>query len=366
MKKRIAFLAVAVVAGCSATFAGCSSKSVANVIALSSNWYSITNFKGIQPTFVEGNEDSCKETLTYAVTFEAPSAANSTYSVSYNEGTYTTEFYAKTFDSATLTHADFRSAYTEAGSLTVYYYKTVLSIDGVYTFAADGSTKQFGDSITTECYFLPCSNYLRPLYSSLSVKSTTPANYQAGSMDSAYLSIDCDYVNYYSYDGNEVITLKKDNADGATTTEKRGLSASNPLFDTASLNIAIRAMSNLSDSLSQGISLYSPENGVQDFTLSGSSTALGEQESKDITSLLQEKSLFTATEEQTTVPTVAVNVTYGGSLSGVSQTYWYAAIDNKLNNTGRATLLKISTPLSYNLGTLNYVLKEVNGTLWQG
>lgn len=364
MKKRFAFIAAAVV-GCAVLLSGCASSNSVNLVPLNSNWYAITTFKGFQPTFTEEN----KEELVYAVTFTEPQAGNTSYSVKYGDGTYKTEFYTTEFDVSALTYADYKSGYPE--SATVYYYRTELDIPSV-TFTVGGESKTFeGDKRITECYFLSCENYLQPLYSKFSISCTTPANQVADSVENAYKKFDREIVNYYNYSGTEVRSVVTDNLNNEnSSTFTQGISASTSFFDNQSLDIVIRAMSNLSTSLSQSISLYSADAGVYAATLSGTAdNALTDLEKESITKILSDNGLYKAKTdlsegEKDYASTVAVNVTYNGSLTGVSQTYWYAAISNKLNNTSRATMVKLSTPVPYALGTLNFTLSEINGTLW--
>lgn len=373
MKKRIVFFAVAATASLAVVASGCAPSGTANRIALSSNWYSLTTFKGIQPTFTEGKDNFSAEKLTYDITFTAPENGNSSYSVDYAQGTYSTEFFATLFDADRYAYADYREGYPTGDSgLTVYCYKTERLFPSV-TFSYGQESKTFeNDKVTTVCYFLSCGEYLRPLYSSMSVKSATPANYQASSIDDAYRLIDREYINYYNYAGTEVRTEMTDHAEGTDpkiTTQ--GLSAGNTLFDVHSLDVAIRAMSNLSAGLSQSVNLMTPGSGVQGYTLVGSSATLTDGESESVTAILSDHGLYTHKTdleegEKDVADTVAVRVVYNGNLSGVSQTYWYAAIDNKLNNTGRATMLKMSSPVNYNLGTFTYLLSDIESTFWNG
>lgn len=363
MKKRFVFIAAAV-AGCAVLLSGCSSSNSVSLVPLNSNWYAITTFKGFQPTFTEEH----KEEIVYDVKFE-PSAGNSSYSVEYADGTYTTEFYTTEFCVSDFYFPDeFKSGYPE--ELPAYYYKTVLDIPSV-TFTVGGESQTFdGDKQETECYFLACENYLQPLYSKTTIKSTTPANRSASSIGNSYKQFDRIISNFYKYDGSEVYSVIRDNLDTASSTKfTQELDASTSLFDNMTLDVVIRAMSNLSSSLSQTISLYSADAGISGYTLAGSETALTDAESEKITGILSDNGLYThktdlAEGENDVVNTVAVSVTYNGSLPGVSQTYWYAAIDNKLNNTTRATMIKLSVPVPYALGTLNYTLSEVKNTLW--
>ncbi len=372
MKKRILLIAAATAASCAVLLSGCSSSSTSNLIALSSNWYRQTTYKYIQPTFIKDNENFSAEKLTYAVTFTAPTTGNSSYSVEYEDGTYKTEFYATVFDIDTLTCEKYRADYqSAAGSegIAVYYYKTELSIPSV-TFKYKEKTKTFeNESIITECYFLPCADYLRPLYSFQKIKSNVPAIYQANSLESTYHSVDSETYNYYNYKGSAVYSISTDHLNDDEVTENtQKLSTSANIFDNSSLDIAIRAMSNLSSSLSQTVRLFTPESGVQSYSLAGATTPLNNTDSENITALLKTAGLFTDNAEDDIpgeVDTVAVKLTNSNtSMEGVTHTFWYAAIDNKQNNTGRATLLKFTTPLSFGVGTLNYTLSAIESTLW--
>ena len=123
----------------------------------------------------------------------------------------------------------------------------------------------------------------------------------------------------------------------------------------------------LSTSLNQVISIYSPSGKMQHYTFAGSSAALGTDERKSDEDILarDDLKLFVPGDGKS-LNTVCVTATLNASndMSGVSQKYWFTAIDNTKNNTGRATLVKTSAPLPFNLGTLNYSLKDVTSTIY--
>lgn len=367
MKKRFGITAAAALTSCIMIFSGCAgcagcNGQSKNIAALNSNWYANTSYKKIQPAFTEGTEGATKEVLTYKVTFDKSSAGNSKYSVSYADGTYKTEFYAAKFDRETLCAPEFKGEYPV--DLIAYCYKTELDLPSV-TFTVGKESKTCdGEKKVTECWFLSVEDYLQPLYSKVAVKSTTPANLSVDSLAEAYKELDYVYTTYYDYTGNTAKTVINDGKKEET--KKRDLSkAENTLFDVASLDIAVRA-SKLSANLSQVVTLYSPASGAEPHGFSGSDTALGSAE-KDIKTLLAGKDLYKAAKDEDgkekPLGTVAVSVLYGGTLSGVSQTYWFASIDNPVNNTGRATMLRMLTPLPYSLGALDYTLQEITDTV---
>lgn len=371
MKKRFAVTAAVIGASCAIVLSGCAGcagcgQNSKNIASLNSNWYANTNYKKIQPTFTEGNDVLFqKEALEYTVTFNKPASANKTYSVEYSAGTYVTEFYAKAFNKDIYCCEEFKGSYPD--KLTVYYYKTQLDIPTV-TFTMGSETKSFdGDKMTTECFFMPVENYLRPLYSKITVKSTTPAMNQPKDLESAYKELDYEYTTYYNYNCTAVKTIVN---DGKTTNEKVSESvkdAQNSVFDTAALNIVARA-SKLGDSLSQAISLYTPTAGLESFTLANAAAALSDSEKSALQTLLKDNGLYKAEFDgdgkEKGLATNSVNVIYGGQLTGVTQTYWFAAIDNPNNNTGRTTMVKLATPLPFGLGTLNYTLSKINQRIY--
>ena len=366
MKKRFGVAALALAAGVAVIFAGCTgcngcgNNGKANEAAFSSNWYADTNFKYIQPTFTEGNEAfKGAEEITYTVKHDTGSADNKSYSVKYEDGTYTTKFYATKFQK-NLIDDEFKASYPEK-ELTVYCYETTLDVPSV-TFTVGGKTSDpFHNSLSTVSYFMDVNEHLRPLYSEQIVNMVSPAEYQISSLEEAYITVDRTVKTSYNYEGTAAKTVIT--GTGAKEFVTNGLDdTDNSLIDVNGLDIAIRAMQ-LSANLNQIISVYSPSGKMQNYTYSGSSTALGEEERKACEEILAGKELYVSGEGKS-LNTVCVTATLNNDMSGVSQQYWFAAINNAKNNTGRATMVKMSVPLPFSLGTLNYSLKEITSTLY--
>lgn len=386
MKKPFYILAAVLAAGCVIGASGCKS-TTKNLAVLSSNWYSGTGYSGFQPTICKENfenETVGAEKITYTVSHTALEERyqNKYYSVSYGDGsTYKTEFYADKFNVNSYNFPEaYKAGYAEAGEITAYYYKTTLDITSVtYTLKAtknhEEQTETFeGDSIVTECWFLSVKDFLQPLYSIRKVKSVSPNMLQPTSLTdgNAYKKYDRVYENFYTYDGNSVTTVTTDNLDASenSTVEVSLAKVTNSLFDENSLDILARA-TNLSagSSLSQTVSLYMPKSGtVENFNFAGSTASLisGEEELKQLKSTLEtrlgEQGLYIPNDSG--LQTVAVGFHYNSEQSGGSQTYWFTAINDKRNNTGRATMLKLAQPISYNLGTISYTLSSFESTLW--
>lgn len=381
MKKTLAIAGTAALASILAvTAAGCSTSS-RNLASLSSNWYYNSSFKKIQPTFTE----EAAEILTYTVT-QAEKSTNKTYSVEYADGAYATEFYAKKVTAAELvqiTTDDWRNGYTNAlgndGYMYLYYYATKLSIPSV-TYKLGSEEKTFGEqSVVTESYFFSVEDYLRPVYTKREINRAIPANLQAAKLNEAYSQVDMTYESFYTLSGDSVITrisgtyteLDEVKDAGDTFTLSGLNSHDNSVFDVAYLDITVRAMRNISGSLSQTIGIYTPGLQVRDYTVASSSAALFEGDNAGLNSALIEailkgKGYFTPQpvdaenpeQGQTQLQTAAVSIAYnGGSYSGVSQTYWFAIGAN--NNETRTLMVKYSEPLTYNLGKLDYVLTNI-------
>lgn len=393
MKKSIAFIAVAAIAGCTAIFAGCGSSNK-NLAALSSTWYSDASFKGIQPTAI-GEENG--EKITYDVNFVAPSenGGNKSYSVNYAAGgTYTTQLYAteldlSVFDSSTEAQkykTEYETAKAQNGGMTVYRYTTTLTIPSVtYTLnTTEKPTKTFDNIlIETDCYFTSVEWGMKPVYSRRTIHNAVPAYYQTNSLEGIYKVYDRTYEVFYKYadkaaqtvtEAVTALTLKAEDVNYEAGKEKvvattnSPESSANSLFDDCTLDVAVRA-SNVGDGASQVISLFSTANNVKNYTLHGSSATLVLDSSSaeantakinELTAKLKTAGLYEEKKDAEGnvigLKTSAVTV---GTGSGVSQTYWFAAVENRYLNTGKAVMLKYSAPLTYALGTVNYNLNTI-------
>lgn len=368
MKKSFGIAALTLAAGCAVIFAGCTgcngcgNNGKKNEAAFSSNWYADTNFRYIQPTFNEDNTEAFKgkEIITYSVTHDKKTATNSTYSVDYAEGgTYTTTFYAKTFDKSIIIDDSFNKTYPEE-SFTVYCYETALEMPSITFTVGKETSEEMSSNITTKCYFMDVNNHLRPLYSEQIIDTVSPAEYQVSSLKDAYITLNQKIETFYNYKGTAAKTVITGDKAKTFTTNVGG--TDNSLIDVSGLEIAIRAMQ-LRSGLSQVISLYSPSGRMQSYTFTGSSGSLSEEERTTCENILDGNGLYVKGENKS-LKTVCVTAELNADMNGVSQKYWFAAIDNAKNNKGRATMVKMSVPLTFNLGTLNYSLTEISSTLY--
>ena len=372
MKKFLKISAAAAAAGLSLIFAGCGGcagcSNTTNATVTNSNWYTGTSYKGIQPSFItdENHPEYTPEEIIYDVTFDNSSAKNSSYSVAYENGTFTTLFYA--------THYNWNNSlegYKSDKSELVYCYRTQLNISVTYTLKDGTQSEKFDDSVISECYFRSAGKSLQPVYSEQTINSTSPNKSKAKKLEDAYKQINVTYKSYYSPDCTEVTCVTKEGDNAETSKTHNFKKVKNTLFDNSSLYIAMRSMK---VSAAQSISLFSgAAGGASTYAVTPQNTELEIGEHKAISAALDKAGLYTIKTEDSEgnpiedagIKTQAMSVNYaGGNLVGTTQTVWYAAVENPDNNTARATMLKISVPLSYNLGTLNYTLKEVKTTLW--
>lgn len=376
MKHKAKIIAAALAAGMTVTLTGCGGcmgcngcggTTVIDTISRS-NWFTATSYNGIQPTFIEGHDNFSPEIITYGVSYDDTFASNEHFALDYKDGEYTTEFYATEYDWSTAPES-----YTDDKVKTevVYVFKSKLDISVKYKMKKSGAESDwFKDSVETVSYFRAAGKNLSPVYSRQVIISTSPAGYQPATLEDAYRAINVTYENFYSYDCEKVLAYTTEN--GKTESKEHNLTKLNAaLFDNSSLYIAVRSMK-LSSTLSQPITLFSTAAGGADtYAVAGVESPLTDTERATFTEKLKAQGLYESTakedEEDKGVQSTAVTVSYaGGNLRGSSQTIWYAAITDSDRNVSRATMLKLSVPISFGLGTLNYSLQEIQSTLWNG
>jgi len=386
MKKFLGIAATVLAAGMTMALAGCggcmgcsscsscNSKTKNNALT-NSNWFNGTGYKGIQPFFIvdSGNSEYTKEVITYDVTYDKDSASNRSYYLDYKDGKFTTEFYAAHYKWNENTIDDYKL--DEDVTEILYCYKTDLEISVQYK-KGDNVSEWFNDYVKTECWFRAAEYSLEPVYSRQEIRSTSPSGFSADNLESCYEKVECVYENYYNHSCTQVTSVKHESGkEDITETYGKLNKRDNTVFDNSSLYIAVRSMK-LSSGFSQQIDLFSAAaGGVSSYNISGTDSDLPEEQHKAISAALADKGLYMPvtvdgegnTIEDKGVPTVAMNISYaGGDMQGTTQKIWYASIENRNNNTARTTMLKISVPLSYGLGTMDYTLKEVNSTIWNG
>lgn len=330
MKKCFALAALAIslalLSACGTNVAG---------IALSANWYSYTANKNITET---------REELSYSVLFDR--AESESYGVDYDEGTYTTllEDFTNTAETAV---ADVPVGFHG------YRLHTELTISGRY-YLNGTATKDFTDSVVSDCYFYGVTDGLRPVKSVKKVRCTAPASVPT---ESAYCTV-YDYVYTALYNGDLTETtityqdLGEENAKPETTVLK--IKDSAVFFDNEEILFAIRAMD-----LGASISIRTVNPATRQIaTLSTTEAPVSSSREFEYV----RKDGETEEKVKAQIETASVTVRYGGINSGSAQTYVYAKCVNPDANTHRNVLLEMTTSAINSMGTFTYTLKTASFT----
>lgn len=370
MKKFLALGAMGIAVSV-AVFSGCGGK-VRNLASLASNWYSYPDNKKIQPAFSEKAEK-----LSYVVN-QTEKSSNGVYSAEYSEGLYTTEFTAEKIYAdklAEITLEEWRDyplggAEDEDGKFMVLYrYTAELTIPTVtYTFGSDKKTFE-NERRRTVSYFMSVKDYLSPVYTRTEIKSTSPASakpVKPVKIEDCYIEVDRVYESFYNRFASAVTTKIYDNKEGKELTPYN-LSKMDEnvysVFDSAYLDIVVRAMKGMSSGSSQTVSLYTPGAMLGNYVVSGSDTPLLDDSEACKTQLAGIQSILRnngvlAQEDEETLSTTAMNVSYSNGLySGMPQRYWFANANDK--NGKRTIMVKYSCPLAYDSGCLEFVLSGI-------
>lgn len=373
MKKFLAISAIGL-AACITAASGCTTR-LKSYASLASNWYTYPDNKKIQPAFTEKSEK-----MYYSVE-QTETSDNGVYGVEYGNGDYTAEFSAVKINAEKLneiTREEWRGDYAaklggagdEADKFMVLYrYITELKMPKVtYTFGE--SVKEFENEYRrTESYFMSVEDYLSPVYTKTEIKCASPASTQPEkpkTIEECYLEIDRVYESFYNYSASDVRT---EIYDRSADSELPPLSVSKlnsgdySVFDSAYLDIVVRAMKGMSAGSGQTVTLYTTGTGKANYVISGSDAPICENEELNrvqlgnIRDVLSKEGLL-AQEDEETLSTVAMNVVYdNGVYSGTSQRYWFANASDKKGK--RTVMVKYSCPLAYNSGRLEYVLRDI-------
>lgn len=381
MKALTKCFATVLVAASLITVAGCSKGSSNPKTATTANWNVRTS------TSVEKNRfefwQNNKEVAEYSISFTEGS--NGSYKIDYDlsSATYKTEFYMlESYDWNTRTIEEYQTEETTTEPL--YVYKTTLNISGAYQMKSDpAKAYAFYDVLETVCYFRPAAQNLQPVYSYQKVINTSPAAISTGSINRAYVTTYAVYETHYNRACTQATvetTTYESAADvgvdgkGEKTIKKLGLSGNSghSNFDNSQLRAAVRAFS-LSGGATRTFNVVTPQNGgVQSVSASVSSPVeLNDTEHSTIINALkgapEDYIFFDGTvenkkenEKDRNYRFNAVRLSINASLQGTMPVMWYTTVENNDLNTTRCVLLRMSTPLSFSMGTLDYSLKSLN------
>ena len=318
MKKRQFTAAVSALLGATLLISSCSSGSAAN---FSANWHANTAIN----TVVEGTS----ETLVYNVTQNVETATNSTYSVHYSGGTYTAALTTEQRDGKLL-----------------YRYHTELSISVQYLFDGQYSEPKT-DKITSTVYFRSIQEGLAPVSSTKEVESRSPSGLSPASLDSAYRDYHYSIQTDYNEDGTAATSVYTDlsTESGDTQTTEFSIGDGYSYIDNEELLFALRGISYAS---AQQFQVYNASvRRVQNVRVSPSSSDSDEFEF----------SLGGQTSARA-IEYYPLSISISESNPGATQTAWYAATTSASNNVYRNVMLRLETPISYNLGSLVYELQS--------
>ena len=365
MKRIFKIAAALIAAGSIVTLAGCGGQTPNNRVATSANW-NVRTSTNVERSYVDTWKTNA-EVATYKVSFSG--GGNSTYSVNYDDGSYVTKFYVQ--DGYDWNSADIPEAYRSAeyAAETVYIYETTLSLTGAYTHTASGEKHEFSDSVTTKTLFRLADDNLQPVYSLQDIKSTTAANLSAADISKTYVEIDAVYETFYNHDCTQATVYTTE--DGKqTVTSTADLKSSNgySLFENSQLAAAVRAFTRTSGS-GYLFDVFSPQSSAKQTVQAacGEATALNGEDAaqKGIIDALDAAAPYiffdgsNGDESELEYRYNAVTLTMAAAMAGQSNTYWYSTVENSDINATRSVLLRIITPLSFGLGTLEYNLEKL-------
>ncbi len=279
------------------------------------------------------------ETLDYDIAYEKGNGLNVNYALDYTNGRYQTVL---------------KSSNNE------YELRSTMTIDVTYTLS-ESATVTYSDSVTTNVKFKKADNALRPVYSKKTVVSHTPINAAAGKLADCYTSYDYTLETNYQEDNSATskITYRYTESDLLPEGKAQGdikqeypvgysyYSEDYTYLDNEQLLMALRIVSG--ETSSGAFEIYNPfVTKMQKINFSFAGATGGE---------------FTHTVNGAALPSPvisyrSVSLTLDDKNPGATQTAWIAAVSDPNDNAHRNVMLRLETPLSYNLGKLVYTLKS--------
>lgn len=307
-------------------FASCTSPS--KKVKFSENWYLDTTYD------IKANVN---ETLTYSVSFEAGSSADTQYrALRYNNGVFTTTL---------------ASEYSDTLNAYVYRYSTNLEITVEYECKATSEIESFTDTITTEVVFTSAMQGLKPISSTKSIFSHTPTVIsQPVSLLECYNVYNYKVETNYdaSLNGTSVQTIYQEGKEPTvTTTNFTAKNEDYTTLDNEQLMFALRGMSSFT---SQKFNVYN--NSWKRSQLVGLQAA--EEESEEFSFEMNGEN------KKVTLTYIPLSIGIQENDSGSSQTFLIAKTGDRTNNTYRNVVLQFSTPLNNAFGALKYSLTKAN------
>lgn len=307
-------------------FASCTSPS--KKVKFNENWYLDTTYD------IKAN---VSETLTYTVSFEAGSAADTEYrALRYNQGVFTTTLV---------------SEYSDALNSYVYRYSTSLQISGEHECKSTAEIQAFTDTITSEVVFTSAMQGLKPISSTKTISSHTPTVISVPtSISECYTEYNYKVETNYdaALNGTSVQTIYQEDKDPkVTTTEFTAKNEDYTTLDNEQLMFALRGMGSYS---SQKFNVYN--NSWKRSQLVNLEVA--QEESEEFSFVMNGEN------KKVTLTYVPLSLGIQENDSGSPQTFLIAKTNDRTNNTYRNVVLKFSVPLYNAFGSLEYTLTNAN------
>ena len=298
-------------------------------LSFTANWY--------RNTALGGSVNDTLEELTYEVSF-TPAENNSSFSVEYDTGSYTTR----------LKNANI--ALSDGTTKEGYIYTTELTISGRYRLGSEVS-EDFSDRVSSSVSFLPVTDGLKPVKSEKEVLSTSPIVSLPETLEGAFETYHYTYDVSYDAALTTATAVYTDlNAETpAPETREYAIDGTTTYLDNEQILFALRGLSLSS------VATFRTVNSVM-----GIVTEVSTGTSTTGPTSLKESVDFTmdGTAVKTEIDAVQVPIIYQSTPSGQQQDLVYAATTDTNNNTYRNVLLRMEVPVLQSLGTLVYRLKE--------
>ncbi len=275
------------------------------------------------------------ERLEYSLDYES-NDSDGAYSLDYTNGKYVTEL----------------TSFTDSVGDRFYRYTTELTITAVYIF--NGEVEEHNDSVRTEVVFEQSAT-LRPISSRKEVLSHSPTyglnTETPTSVETCYTPYN--YVVETTYSGNgegKCVVTNNVKEEPIVSENAFELDVEKYTYlDNEQLLFALRGIK-ASASTSNTFKVYSPFTKAEQKVKATFSSKEGTEFSY----------LNNGTPVKENIEYFPTSIVLDEKNSGATQTAWFAATVNPQNNTYRNVLLRLETPVSYNLGTLIYQLTSAN------
>lgn len=383
MKTFTKCFAVVLTAASLLTVGGCAKSTASAKTATTANW-NVRTSVSVENNMLEYWQ-SHAEVADYEISVKEGS--NTSYTVTYDtaNAVYSTRFYAEAVYNWTSTDvpAEFRIKPDDSGKkLTqepVYVYETSYKISGAYEVKSSGKKHAFDDELISVCKYRLAGNNLQPVYSKQIVKNTAPNAMGTSNLEQTYIHTDAIFETWYNQGCTQALVEHTDNLskDSAPTVTKKSVSskAGYSLFDNSQLRAAVRAFT-MTGGATRTFNVFVPQDKVvQTCTATISSPVelknADETEKKIIDALNNSPDdyiFFDGAPSEEGDETIrnyrynAVSLAISANMKGTAPTCWYSCVENADLNTTRSVLLKMTTPLSFALGTMTYTLKSLDVT----